>query len=204
MASSKRDHLIDTALDLFCRNGFHATGIDKILAKSGVAKMTLYNHFKSKDELILAALRRRDEKFRNGFMRAVERLGKTPRDRLLAIFDALAEAGAENDYSGCVFINASAEYARYDDPIHMVAREHKNLVLKFLRKLTVAAGATEPEELADGLMLLMEGAIVMSFVAGDGNAAAHAKTAAEALIQQARLCPASPWYRSGTALKPRP
>ncbi|MEE8533082.1 MAG: helix-turn-helix domain-containing protein, partial [Alphaproteobacteria bacterium] len=61
MASSRRDHLVDTALALFCRDGFHATGIDRILAESGVAKMTLYKHFKSKDELILAALRRRDE-----------------------------------------------------------------------------------------------------------------------------------------------
>ena len=61
MASPKRDHLVETALDLFCRDGFHATGIDKILAESGVAKMTLYKHFKSKDELILAALHRRDE-----------------------------------------------------------------------------------------------------------------------------------------------
>ena len=89
MAVSRRDHLVDTALEMFCRDGFHATGIDKILAHAGVAKMTLYNHFRSKDELILAALRRRDEKFRNWFMRAVERLGKTPRNRLLAIFDAL-------------------------------------------------------------------------------------------------------------------
>ncbi|MCZ6886228.1 MAG: TetR/AcrR family transcriptional regulator, partial [Alphaproteobacteria bacterium] len=69
MASSKRDHLIETALGLFCRDGFHATGIDKILAASGCAKMTLYNHFTSKDELILAVLHRRDETFRNDFRR---------------------------------------------------------------------------------------------------------------------------------------
>ncbi len=187
MASSKRDHLIETALDLFCRDGFHATGIDKILAESGCAKMTLYNHFKSKDELILAALRRRDEMFRNGFMRAVERLGKTPRERLLAIFDALDEWFSRKDFSGCVFINASAEFARPDDPIHMAAREHLGLILNYVRELTQSAGAKEPDALAGGIMLLMEGAIVMSYVAGDGNAAARAKTAAEALIQQARL-----------------
>ena len=67
MPSTKRDHLIDTALELFSRDGFQATGIDKILKESGVAKMTLYNHFKSKDELILAVLRRRDETFRNHY-----------------------------------------------------------------------------------------------------------------------------------------
>ncbi len=187
MASGKRDHLVDTALDLFYQDGFHATGVNKILEKAGVARMTLYNHFKSKDELILATLRRRDEKFRNWFMRAVERLGKTPRNRLLAIFDALEEWFSGKDYSGCMFIYASAEFARPDDPIHMAAGEHKNLILKFLRELAVAAGATEPEELADGLMLLMEGAIVMSYVAGDQNAAAHAKKAANMLIQQSHL-----------------
>ena len=187
MASVKRDQLVDTALDLFYRDGFHATGVDKILEKAGVARMTLYNHFKSKDELILAALRRRDEKFRNSFMRAVERLGKTPRDRLLAIFDALEEWFSGKDYSGCMFINASAEFARPDDPIHMVAGEHKNLILNYVRELTKSAGATEPDALADGLMLLMEGAIVMSYVAGDRNAATRAKMAAEALIQQARF-----------------
>ena len=84
MAPSRRDHLVDTALELFIRDGFHATGIDKILAESGVAKMTLYKHFKSKDELILSALRRRDERFRNWFMRAVESRAQAPRQRLLA------------------------------------------------------------------------------------------------------------------------
>ena len=187
MASGKRDLLVDTALDLFYRDGFHATGVDKILKKAGVARMTLYNHFKSKDELILAALRRRDEKFRNNFMRTVERLVKTPRDRLLAIFDVLEKWFSGKDFYGCMFINASAEYARHDDPIHMAAGEHKNLILNYVRELTKSAGATEPDALADGLMLLMEGAIVMAYVADDPNAAANAKKAAESLIQQARL-----------------
>ncbi len=187
MASRKRDHLVDTALELFYRDGFHATGVDKILETAGVARMTLYNHFKSKDELILATVRRRDETFRNWFMRAVERLGKTPRNRLPAIFDVLDEWMSGKDFSGCMFINASAEFAQPDDPIHMAAGEHKKLMLKFIRELTAAAGAAEPGELADGLMLLMEGAIVMSYVAGDDKAAARAKTAAQTLIRQSGL-----------------
>ena len=84
MPSDRREHLLDTALSLFGTEGFHATGIDKILASAGVAKMTLYNHFRSKDELILAALRRRDERFRHWFVREVEHRAATPRDRLLA------------------------------------------------------------------------------------------------------------------------
>ena len=189
MASGKRDHLVDTALELFYQHGFHATGVDRILEKAGVARMTLYNHFKSKDELILATLRRRDETFRNWFMRTVERLAKTPQERLLTIFDALDEWLSGNKFSGCMFINASAEFAGPDDPIHMAASEHKNLVLKYLRELTKAAGTTEPEDLADALMLLMEGAIVMAYVAGDRKAAARAKTAARKLIQPSLCCP---------------
>ncbi len=186
MASGKRDHLVDTALDLFCQDGFHATGIDKILETAGVARMTLYNHFKSKDELILATLRRRDEKFRNWFMRTVEKLSTTPQGRLLAVFDTLEEWFTGKEFSGCMFINASAEYAALDDPIHMASVEHKKLVLKYVRELTMAAGVTAPGELADEIMLLMEGAIVMAYVADDQNAAQNAKAAAAKLIRLSR------------------
>ncbi len=185
MASGKREHLIETALDLFCRDGFHATGIDKILAESGVAKMTLYKHFKSKDELILAALHRRDETFRNGFMRDIERLGKTPRERLLAIFDVLDELVRGRNFTGCTFINASAEFALPDDPIHAAAAEHKRLVLAYIVDLATAAEAKDPDALALGLMLLMEGAIVMAYVAGQSDSAAQAKKTAKILLADA-------------------
>lgn len=187
MASPKRDHLVDTALGLFNRGGFHATGIDKILSEAGVAKMTLYKHFKSKDELILAVLRRRDEKFRNWFMRTVEARAGTPRDRLLAAFDALAEWFEERDFSGCMFINASAEFAPHDDPIHAAAAEHKRLVLAYFREQAEAAGADDAPGLALELMLLMEGAIVMAYVAGLDDAAGQAKAAARKLLRGAGL-----------------
>jgi AcrR family transcriptional regulator len=185
MASGKRDLLVDTALELFCQNGFHATGVDRILETAGVARMTLYNHFKSKDELILAALRRRDEKFRNRFMRTVERLAETPQDRLLATFDALDDWFTDDDFSGCMFINASAEFANPDDPIHMVSAEHKILMQKYIRDLAKLAGVQNHDELADEFMLLAEGAIVMAYVVGDRNAAMGAKKAAQKLLQQA-------------------
>lgn len=193
MAASRRDHLVDTAVRLFGRDGYHATGIDKILAESGVAKMTLYKHFRSKDELILAALRRRDERFRNWFVRAVEELGRTPRERLLALFDALEEWLARPDFAGCTFINAAAEFGDPDDPIHAAAAEHKRLVLGYIRGLARAAGAPDAEGLARQLMLLTEGAIVITQVSGrvsgqgsgEIGAAAEARRAAEVLIGQA-------------------
>ncbi len=185
MARSRREQLVDTALDLFSREGYHATGIDRILAEAGVAKMTLYNHFKSKDELILAALRRRDEEFRNWFMRDVEQRARTPRARLLAVFDSLGAWFDNPKFSGCSFINAAAEFGSPDDPIHGACAEHQHLVLGYLTALARAAGAKDPDGLAEGLMLLMEGAIVMRHVACRRDAAKKARAAAQVLVDQA-------------------
>ena len=185
MVSKRRDHLVQTALRLFQRDGFHATGIDRIVSESGVAKMTLYKHFKSKDELILAALRRRDEEFRNWFMRSVESRGFTPRERLVAIFDVLEEWFADPQFKGCTFINASSEFGDKDDPVHATCAEHKGLVLGFVRDLAAAAGAKDPSDLAMGLTMLMEGAVVMAHVAGETDAARRARQSAEVLIAKA-------------------
>ncbi len=182
MASTKRDQLVETALDLFSREGFHATGIDRILAESGVAKMTLYNHFKSKDELILATLRLRDERFRNAFMRSVEKRAEQPADRLLAMFDVLEECFRGEDFCGCMFINAAAEYGGCDNPIHAVAAEHKRLVIGYARDLARAGGLEKPDELAEQLTLLMEGAIVLAHVTGRPDVAGEARCAAEILM----------------------
>jgi AcrR family transcriptional regulator len=149
--------------------------------------MTLYKHFKSKDELILAALRRRDELHRNWFMREVERLASTPRDRLLALFDALEAWFQSDEFTGCCFINATAEYADRDDPIHVAAAEHKRLIRSYILELAEAAEAKDAEGLTQQLMLLMEGAIVSAQVTGDSAPARQARSAADVLIGQAVL-----------------
>lgn len=184
MASNRRDHLVDTAIELFYSGGYHATGIDKILSKAGVAKMTLYNHFRSKDELILAALRRRDEQFRNWFMRAVEKHADQPRARLLAVFDVLDEWFQDSRFKGCMFVKASAEFSEPDNPIHGTCAEHQDLLLGYVTSLTAAAGAQDPKSLAEEIMLLMEGAIVRRHTACRKDAAKRARNAAEALIDR--------------------
>jgi AcrR family transcriptional regulator len=189
MASAKRDRLIDTAIELFNRDGYRATGIDKILAESGVAKMTLYNHFGSKDELILAALERRDARWRDWFRHAVERRAETPRGRLLAVFDALEEWFAQADFQGCMFMRAASEFCACDDPIHAVAAEHQRLLLAELRDLTAAAGARRPSKLAREILLLVLGAIVATQVNGPVDAGKAAKKAAEVLIEEALATP---------------
>lgn len=188
MVRSRRDQLVDTALELFYREGFHATGVDRIVAEAGVAKMTLYKHFRSKDELILAALRRRDEAWRNWFVREVERRASGPRDRLLALYDALGAWFADERFHGCMFVNAAAEYADPADPIRTAAAEHKRLVAGYVRELAARAGAREADRLAGRLMLLLEGAIVMAYVAGDAGAAQNARALAQIVIK-AELAP---------------
>lgn len=187
---SRRDDLIDTALRLFYTHGFHATGIDKILAESGVAKMTLYKHFRSKDDLVLAALQRRDEQFRTWLMNAMEQAAPDPRGRLLALFDALDDWFNERaipviGFHGCAFIKAASEYDAPDHPVHLACAEHKRLIVDYLSELAGAAGAGDPKALAEQLALLKEGAIVTAQVRGMSDAAQQAKPIAQALINGA-------------------
>ena len=184
-ALSKRELIVSEALKLFYRNGFNATGVERIIREAGVSKKTLYNHFKSKDELVLATLRKRDELFRNNIMRETERLASTRRQRLLTIFDAHHQWFQQQDFSGCMFINASAEFSSHDHPCHMISAEHKRLVRDYIREQAQLAGAREPESLAKQLNLLLEGAIVDAHVSGDKGAAMTAKAMAQVFVERA-------------------
>ncbi len=189
--NKRRDDLVETALKLFYLHGFHATGIDKILAESGVAKMTLYKHFRSKDELILAALQLRDERFRNWLMSEMEKASANPEERLLAMFDALetwfqGKAFKDLGFSGCAFINAASEFAAHDHPAHRVASEHKRRIVEYLEKTCRDAQLSEPEQLAERLALLKEGAIATAHVRNMPEAAMLARDIARTMIDAAR------------------
>jgi AcrR family transcriptional regulator len=184
-ASEKRDQLIDTALRLFERHGYRATGIDRILAEAGVAKMTLYHHFKSKDELIVAALRRRDAEWRAWFIGRVTKRAATPRERLIAVFDVLEEWFRNRDFHGCSFGQAATEFRDPKHSVHKMASEHKQQMLAYFRELAAAAGATDPELLAQQISLLVEGAIIHMEVFREPQVARIADTAAQKLVGKA-------------------
>jgi AcrR family transcriptional regulator len=184
-SSARRDHLVETALDLFYKNGFHATGIDTILAESGVAKMTLYKYFKSKDELILAALELRDRRWMGWFREELKRRAKSPEQRPMAVFDALGEWFRMEEFRGCMFINAASEYSGLDGRIGDLAARHKRLVREELREMAEGAGLKHPSALADQLALLVEGAIVMALLEKSPEWASTAKDAARVLIGSA-------------------
>ena len=182
--SGRREHLIETAIELFCEHGYHATGIDKIIDRAGVSKKTLYTHFRSKDELIMAALRQYDGVFRNNFMRQVDRLSKTPQEKLLAIFDVAEGWFSQKFFFGCMFINVIGEYSQKDSPIRDICKQFKRLMRNYIRDLCVQAGSEEPDILADKLALLFEGAVVTSQVSQDPDAAKTAKDIARSLVAQ--------------------
>ncbi len=184
--SSKREQLVHAALELFLKRGFQAVGVDAIADAAGVTKKTLYHHFKSKDELILAALRLRDETFRNSFMRAVEAKTEDPEGRLLAVFDAAEEWFRQEDFFGCLFVGGIHEFPDAGTPIHNMCREAKSLVQAYITKLALAAELDQPVLLSEQLALLLEGAIVMAQTNGSPASAAQAKKAAEVLIQNSR------------------
>jgi AcrR family transcriptional regulator len=188
MARRKRDHLVGTALELFMRDGYHATGIDRILAEAGVAKMTLYNNFKSKEALIVAALERRDADFSAWFEARVEALGATPAERLLALFDAIDEWVA-GDFHGCPFVKACGEYDDVADPVHAAALAHKRRMFVFIRRLAEAAGVDDPARLAGELFLLLEGATIVAQVTRDRSTARRARAAAETLVAASLTAP---------------
>lgn len=184
-APPARDRILATAAELFYQRGVHAVGIDEIIDRSGVAKMSLYNNFESKDALIVAYLRARHDKWMAWLKTAVESRGGPPRMRLLAVFDALAEWCGSKEYRGCAFINTAAELCEPKHPARAVCREHKESLRAYLEQLAADANLKHPSKVAGQLLILVEGAIVTSHVAGNAAAVGDAKEAANALINQA-------------------
>jgi AcrR family transcriptional regulator len=185
--ASKREYLIETAMGLFCREGFRTTSINKILAEAGVSRATLYKHFKSKEDLLLAALRRRDEEFRVCFQNAVDSRVRKPQDQLLVIFDVLddwfrGKAFPEIRFSGCPLINACVEFGENSVPAYSIAAEHNKLMLDYVTGIAEQARADDPNKLARQLMLLTEGTIVTAHVSSDPDAGHRAKRIAANLI----------------------
>lgn len=183
MASSKREQLLNSALQLFYREGYHSTGIDRILAESGVAKMTLYKHFKSKDELILAVLQMQHEQLSARMEQAFHSLA--PRVAILAVFDGLHQWLRESGFSGCLFLHAAAEFQQREHPIHRQAAEHKRTLHRYFSGALTALQIEQPEDLAAQLQFLFEGALSMAHLHGPGRQALQAKAAADQLLKAA-------------------
>ena len=184
--SPARQRILDAASVAFYRQGIGAVGVDAIVAAAGVAKATLYHHFRSKDDLVVEFLRRRDLRWRGWLSEAVERLAPQAEDRPLAVFDALGEWFSSDDFRGCAFINAASEIADPGHPARGVVEEHKRLLGEYLTGLLDDAGAAEPEADAGALLLLVEGTIVSALIEKGAAPAARGRAAAARILMTSR------------------
>ncbi len=187
--AAPRDRLLETAGALFYRHGFQAVGIDRILAESGVAKMTLYRHFASKDELIAGYLERADHEFW-AWAETAMASALTPEARLLALFDALASHATGSECLGCPFQGAALAFPDLDHPAHRWALRNKIALRDRLAELARQAGLRGTSSLAAQLLLLMDGSWVAARVFGrESSPAADVGAAARALIEAHRPKP---------------
>lgn len=183
--SAKRDLLLETAFRLFYEQGYRAVGINLILAEAGLAKMTLYHHFKSKDDLIAAALDRRAAEIDAARDAALATVGDDPMTQLVAVCDHHEAWFRSPQFNGCAFIRAVAEYPDPASPVNQTVRRHKRKMLDFLEDLCRRLGRAQPEALAQQISLLLEGSIVRAHTFSDPEAARSAKAAILALVASA-------------------
>jgi AcrR family transcriptional regulator len=180
-----RDRVLFAAYDLFSRHGIRAVGIDAIIEQSGVARMTLYRHFTSKEQLVLAFLEQREMWWTNGWLQQeVTSRAVTPRDQLLAVFDVFGEWFRLDGFEGCTFINVMLETPQGDDAIRRAAVEYLARIRKFLARLASEAGIRDADAFARKWHVLMKGSIV-SAAEGDRDAGARAKAMATLVIDDA-------------------
>ncbi len=181
-AGDARERILAAASELFYREGIRGVGVDAVVRESGVAKMTLYAHFRSKDELVAACLERQGEACRARFGRVLAASPETARGKLDAFFGALAEWFAEPGFRGCPFINASSEIG---DPAHSVRRlaaEHQQFLRETLLGIARLAPGADAGRLAEDWLLVVEGAIVLATTRGDAVPAHKAHALAVRLL----------------------
>lgn len=186
MRPSKKDEIVERVTELFYRHGFQATGMDQLVAETGISKTSIYNHFPTKDLLILAALDRRDAMIRDKLFARMRELGDGPREQLLALFDALYEWFSEPDFKGCMFVKACSEFQDDANPINQRACRHVADIVDELARLARKAELLEPEHVAQQLAVLKEGAIAMATMRGTPEVALAAKTMAQQVIAPSR------------------
>jgi len=182
--SEARQRILETADRLFYQEGVRAVGIDRIIAEAGVAKMSLYNHFSSKDDLILAALKYREEGVLEFFRSSMERHAKKVKNRLRAFFAALKDFFESPGFRGCPFQNAAVELADPDHPGTEFVRGHKQRFSEFLRGMVEESVGKARAKFAPAVSVLVEGAIVTAVIQGNSDAADVACDAALKLASQ--------------------
>ncbi|MGF6955240.1 TetR family transcriptional regulator [Paraburkholderia youngii] len=180
--SRKKQQLVDVALRLFNRSGFHATGVDTLLAEADISKSVLYKHFGSKDELIVNALRQLTERARATWDAALENRRRTPEQKLLARFDELKHAVENGVFLRCIFLQSCGEYDE-GHPIHQAALDYKLASLEFTGALVNQLDVRRPAQLAREIDLIHEGVLAKLQTKHDVACIADAKRLVKQILQ---------------------
>lgn len=190
-AETARQRLLHAADELFYEHGFHAVGIDLIIERARVAKATLYRHFPTKDDLIAAYLEDANARFVSWFESSIDK-DASAADALIGLFDAVATLATSPACLGCTFQVTAAEFPDTTHPGHAVALAHKQAVRGRLGGLATEAGCRQPDELADGLLLLLDGAFASTRMCGQDNPGGRVGAVARTLITAHTPSPARP------------
>ena len=182
---SARERLLEAANELFYSEGVQTVGIDRIIEHAGVAKASLYNTYGNKESLVCAYLESRKVRIQDRILRTLTRF-RTPRERLLGVFDAQGEFFTASEYNGCAFVRATAE-APDDSSVSRAAGDYRTWVRGLFTELATEAGYADPEGLARQLHLLYDGAGLSARMDRDPSAATTARTAAAVLLDAAPL-----------------
>ncbi|MFH9069123.1 TetR/AcrR family transcriptional regulator [Streptomyces alboflavus] len=176
---------MDAAYELFSQRGIRDVGVEEVMVRSRVAKATLYRHFPSKDALVLAFLARREQRWTLGMVEAGARdRGRTPEERLLALFDVFDEWFHRDDFDGCSFVNVLLEM-RWGHPLGRASIQYLENIRAIVRSMAEEAGLRDTDSFARSWHILMKGSII-SAAEGDADAARRAQAMARALIEQHR------------------
>jgi AcrR family transcriptional regulator len=185
-AQAARERILDTAYELFSHRGVHDVGIDELIERAGVAKATLYRHFRSKDDLVLAFLEQREQLWTYGWVEAeARRRGETPEGQLLAIFDLFDEWFHRDDFEGCSFVNVLLEIGNIDHPVGRASANYLENIRSIVRTLALEARLRDPDAFALSWHILMKGSIVQA-AEGDRDSAKRAQALGRLLIEQHR------------------
>ncbi len=181
ISNETRDIILDVTEKLIYRHGIAATGMDFLVKTAGVSRKSIYRYFANKDELVIAALQRRDERWMQWLRTEVER-SEGSGERLLALFSALKNWFGSADFRGCAFINTSGETGDPQNPVRLLAKAHKQKLFEYVLQLCQAHGTPDPERQAAQLLILIDGAITVALVMGDSTAADTAQCMAQTVL----------------------
>ena len=184
-AAEARQRILHAASELFYQNGIRASGINTIIAHSGVAKATFFHHFPTKNDLVVAWLREPASRWFDRIRAELDAEAESPAGSLLTFFDLLGEWFTQDDFRGCAFQNAAAETPEADHPVRQATRDYTLEIRDYLQRRAAEAGLSDPDRIAAELHLLAQGAIATAVATGSADAAGVARAAAERILTPA-------------------